>query len=140
MRFIKNAIPFFVFAITLGIGFCFQGTRGLYETSEGRYAECAREMLETGHYLEPQLGYQPHLNKPPLTYWAIMGNLKLLGNNEWAVRLYNAVAFALTVLVVTNLGSVLWNRKCGLIRACRACTLASACAMSSACQRVLINR
>ena len=38
--------------ISLAVSFSFQGSRGLYETSEGRYAECAREMVERGNYLE----------------------------------------------------------------------------------------
>lgn len=67
--------------------FSFQGARGLYETSEGRYAECAREMRETGNYLEPTLDYKPHWTKPPLTYWAMVAGMRLLGANAWGTRL-----------------------------------------------------
>lgn len=49
----------------------FHGTRGLYETTEGRYAECAREMAQSGSWLEPTLNNAPHWTKPPVTYWAI---------------------------------------------------------------------
>ena len=59
--------------------FAFQGSRGLYETSEGCYAECAREMIESGNYLEPTLGYRPHWTKPPMTYWAIAAGIRLAG-------------------------------------------------------------
>jgi 4-amino-4-deoxy-L-arabinose transferase-like glycosyltransferase len=104
-----------VLTLALITGFAFEGTRGLYESSEGRYAECAREMVETGNFVEPQVGYRPHFTKPPLTYWAIAGGLELLGNNEWGARLYNAIAFVLTVFVVTALGSILWDKTCGLI-------------------------
>ncbi len=38
----------------------FQGTRGLCKTTEGRYAECAREMSQSGRWLEPVLNGQPH--------------------------------------------------------------------------------
>ena len=70
-------------ALALLVGFSFQGSRGLYETTEGRYVEVAREMVETGNWIEPTLGYRPHWAKPPLTYWAIAGGIKLLGVNEW---------------------------------------------------------
>jgi len=40
---------------SLGIGLSFQGARGLFETTEGRYAECAREMVASGNYMEPTL-------------------------------------------------------------------------------------
>lgn len=106
---------FCILLLAFGIGIAFQGTRGLYESSEGRYAECAREMVETGNYLEPQMGYRPHWTKPPLTYWAIAVGLDLLGDNEWAVRLYNAIAFVLTVAVVVLIGAELWGNTCGLI-------------------------
>ena len=93
----------------------FQGTRGLYESSEGRYAEIAREMRESGSYLEPTLGHQPHWAKPPLTYWAIAGGLAIAGNNPWGVRAYNVVAFSLTVLAVAAIGTTLWNPHAGLL-------------------------
>lgn len=93
----------------------FQGTRGIYETSEGRYAECAREMLESGNYMEPTLGYRPHWTKPPLTYWAIVSGMKLLGVNEWGVRLYNVVAFLVTVLAVAHLGRALFDDTTGIL-------------------------
>ncbi len=101
--------------LSIVVAFSFQGSRGLYESTEGRYAECAREMMETGNYFEPTLNYQPHWSKPPLTYWAIIGGMKLLGVNEWGVRFYNAIAFFLTVLVVTSIGTSLWGRQTGLI-------------------------
>jgi len=101
--------------LALLVSFSFQGTRGLYETTEGRYAECAREMIESGNYLEPTLDYKPHWSKPPLTYWAIAGGIKLLGRSEWGVRFYDAVAFFLTVLVVSAIGKALWGETAGYI-------------------------
>ena len=45
----------FVVLLALVASIAFQGSRGLYETTEGRYAEVAREMLRSGNYLEPTL-------------------------------------------------------------------------------------
>ena len=101
--------------LALFVAFSFQGSRGLYETTEGRYAECSREMLERDNYLEPTLGYRPHFTKPPLTYWAIAGGMRLLGHNEWGVRLYNAVAFFLTVLAIAWIGATLWGKPTGIM-------------------------
>ena len=101
--------------LALLVSFSFQGSRGLYETSEGRYAECAREMIESGNYLEPTLGYRPHWAKPPLTYWAIAGGIKLLGPSEWGVRFYNVIAFFFTVLAVAYIGATLWDKTTGLM-------------------------
>jgi len=96
------------------VAFAFQGTRGLYASSETRYAECAREMLVSGNWLEPTLAGRPHWSKPPLTYWAIAGGMTLLGRNEWGVRLYGAGAFVATAALVAALGRAMWDARTGL--------------------------
>ena len=68
------------------------GTRSLNEPDEGRYAEIAREMVETGNWLVPHIWYVPHLDKPPFTYWAVTASLSVFGVNEWAARLPLALA------------------------------------------------
>jgi 4-amino-4-deoxy-L-arabinose transferase-like glycosyltransferase len=100
-------------ALSAILGFAFQGSRGLYETTEGRYAESAREMLETGDWLVPRLDYAPHWTKPPLAYWAVAGGMALFGTNEWGARFANAVFFVLTVLAVSALASAMWDRRTG---------------------------
>jgi 4-amino-4-deoxy-L-arabinose transferase-like glycosyltransferase len=95
--------------------FSFQGTRGLFETTEGRYAECAREMVETQNWLTPQLDYSPHWTKPPLTYWAIAGGMKFFGRNTWGVRFYLIPAYLLLVWATLELGRVLWDSPCGYL-------------------------
>ena len=102
-------------ALVLGLGF--QGSRGLYETTEGRYAESAREMLETGDWLVPRLDFEPHWSKPPLTYWALAGGIALLGENEWGVRLAPALAYLVVVAAVHGLGTAMWGRRTGLFSA-----------------------
>ncbi|HEX7878480.1 MAG TPA: glycosyltransferase family 39 protein, partial [Candidatus Eisenbacteria bacterium] len=102
-------------AFTLVLAFGFQGTRSLWEPDEGRYAECAREMLVTGDFLTPRLGFEPHFTKPPLTYWSIAAPVALFGRNPWAARLYLSLAYLATVLLVAALGARLWNRATGLL-------------------------
>ncbi len=82
----------------------FQGSRGLWEPDEGRYTDVALQMLWTGDFLHPHLSPElPHYSKPPLTYWAIAASFAGGGDSEWAARLPNALAFALTVLLVAGL-------------------------------------
>ena len=76
---------------------CFQGTRGIWEPDEGRYSAVALEMLRTGDWLHPQLNdAHPHYTKPPVTYWALAASFGVFGQNEWAARLPNALAYAAT--------------------------------------------
>lgn len=100
-------------ALSAILGFAFQGSRGLYETTEGRYAESAREMLETGDWLVPRLDYAPHWTKPPLAYWTIAGGMALFGTNEWGARFGNAAVFVLTALAVSALAGAMWDRRTG---------------------------
>ncbi len=108
-------IPLLLFLVALAAGSIFQGSRGLYDRDETRYAECAREMLETRNFLVPQRDFRPHLTKPPMTYWAIAAGMKIFGKNEWGVRSPNALAFALTVLLVALIGRLLCDKDQGLM-------------------------
>lgn len=101
--------------LTLAVAFAFQGSRGLYETTEGRYAEVGREMLETGNWLIPQLDYKPHWTKPPLAYWAMAGSMAVFGVNEWGVRFCNAVAFVVLTGTLVALASHLWDKRTAYI-------------------------
>lgn len=103
--------------LALIIGVAFQGTRGLAETSEARYAECAREMLVTGNYLEPTLDFEPHWTKPPLTYWAIAGGMQVFGVGAWGARMPAVLALLVTVAAVGLAASRLWGRTAGFAAA-----------------------
>ncbi|PKM14670.1 MAG: hypothetical protein CVV12_12650 [Gammaproteobacteria bacterium HGW-Gammaproteobacteria-2] len=91
--------------IVLAYALAFQGSRGLFTTDEGRYSAVALNMLERSDFITPQLSHDvAHYTKPPLTYWAIAASVALFGANEWAVRLPNALAFALTVWLCFAIG------------------------------------
>jgi 4-amino-4-deoxy-L-arabinose transferase-like glycosyltransferase len=114
-----NAFLIVMAALTL---FAFQDVRGLFETTEGRYAECSREMLETGDWLVPQLDYQPHWTKPPLIYWFTAASIKTFGRNEFSVRFPSALAVFLITLAVWKLGTVIWDPSTGYVAALLCCT------------------
>ena len=60
----------------------------LADTTEARYAEIARKMLETGDWITPQHEYGvPFWAKPPLSTWLAAGSMRLFGINEFAARL-----------------------------------------------------
>jgi 4-amino-4-deoxy-L-arabinose transferase len=102
--------------VTLGllVGLAFQGSRGLYETTEGRYAEVAREMVVGGDWLVPHLDSHAHWTKPPFAYWTMAAGIELLGVNPWGARLANGLGLALLGGLVARLGWLLWEARTGV--------------------------
>ena len=66
-------------------------TLGLYpvnDTTEARYAEIARKMVELNDWITPWFDYGvPFWGKPPLSTWLTAGSFHLFGINEFAARL-----------------------------------------------------
>ncbi len=67
---------------------------GLVGPDEPRYAQVAREMLESRSFLTPHLLGRPWFEKPPLYYWLAAASFRLLGVNETAARLPAALSAA----------------------------------------------
>ncbi len=60
----------------------------LNDSTEARYGEIARIMLETGNWVTPMQAYGiPFWAKPPLSMWASAFSMMLFGVNEFAARL-----------------------------------------------------
>lgn len=102
-------------ALVCAVGF--QGSRGLFESTEGRYSLCALEMVRSGNWLEPTLAGQPHWTKPPLGYWGIAAGLATLGPNEWGARISNSLVLLLTAAALGFLAATFWDRRTGLLAA-----------------------
>jgi 4-amino-4-deoxy-L-arabinose transferase-like glycosyltransferase len=68
------------------------GSTGLVDETEPLFAEAARQMLETGDWITPYFNGETRFDKPPLIYWLMAIAYRLMGINEWAVRLPSALA------------------------------------------------
>ena len=76
-----------ILALSLAICFSHLGSFGLWEPDEARYAEIAREMLNSGNLLVPHLNYVAYVEKPPLLYWLTTLSFWIFGVSEFAARL-----------------------------------------------------
>jgi len=74
------------------------GFRPLFQPDETRYAEIAREMLQSGNYVTPHLDGLRYFEKPVFGYWLFAGSLRLFGENAFALRLPCALAAGLAAL------------------------------------------
>ncbi|MEZ9823055.1 ArnT family glycosyltransferase [Shewanella sp. 10N.286.45.A1] len=73
----------------------------LMDTTEARYGEMARLMVETGNWVTPLFDYGvPFWGKPPLHTWMSAVSIVLLGVSEFAVRFPHWIAAMLTLAVV----------------------------------------
>lgn len=76
----------------------------IFDDNEGLYAGAVREMVQRGDWLVPTNDGLPRIQKPPLTYWAMLTSVSVLGLNEWAIRLPNALLTAAWVYVTFLIG------------------------------------
>lgn len=73
----------------------------LMDTTEARYGEMARLMVETGNWLTPQFDYGiPFWGKPPLFTWMSAYGIQIFGLNEFAVRAPHWLAGVATILLI----------------------------------------
>jgi len=96
--------------LLIGLALVFTaGLGGLFETTETRYAEIAREMRASGDWLTPRLNGIAHLHKPPLAYWSAALGMGALGEDSAGARV-PAVAAGLVALVGFALAVRRWFR------------------------------
>ncbi|OIQ47898.1 MAG: hypothetical protein BM565_04255 [Gammaproteobacteria bacterium MedPE] len=114
------AIGVFVLSIRLiSLGFY-----PLYDTTEARYGEIARLMLETGNWVTPLFDYDvPFWGKPPLQTWISAASLGVFGINEFAARLPHFLCTLVTLFLTYNFA----NQYFGTRRAVISIIVLSAC-------------
>jgi 4-amino-4-deoxy-L-arabinose transferase-like glycosyltransferase len=92
-RWITSAL--FVCALIWFVGLEY---RGLFQPDEGRYADIAREMLDSGDWVTPRLNGIKYFEKPPLQYWVTAAAFAAFGADEWTARLWPAVTGVLCIV------------------------------------------
>ena len=115
----KAQLPFLNFsyllywALMIFIWFFALSFRDLISTDEGRYADIAMEMLQTGDWITPRLNGLLYFEKPPLQYWASAIGFSLFGFNDFTARLWPGLTGFLTVIAVWFTAKRLWGREAG---------------------------
>jgi 4-amino-4-deoxy-L-arabinose transferase-like glycosyltransferase len=96
------------------------------DTTEARYAEIARKMVETRDWITPQFDYGvPFWGKPPLHTWMAAAGMKLFGANEFGGRIF---IFAAACVLLAGLHA--WvKRERGRDAAWLGTTLLTGCAI-----------
>ena len=87
------------------------GLRGPWPADEPRFAQIAREMVESGHWLFPTRGGELYSDKPPLFVWAIAALHAAGASLRVAFLLPSALAALGTLALVHDLARRWWDRR-----------------------------
>ncbi|MFC6440259.1 ArnT family glycosyltransferase [Pseudobowmanella zhangzhouensis] len=104
-------------AVAIVVIFAGMGMRAPWLADEPRFAQIAKEMVETGQWFFPARGGELYPDKPPVFMWTIALFYKLTGNLSLAFLLPSALCALLTIFLVYDLGKRLWSAQTGLIAA-----------------------
>jgi 4-amino-4-deoxy-L-arabinose transferase-like glycosyltransferase len=91
------------------------GSVHLFDRDEINFAEIAREMLVTGQWSQPSVGFRPFYEKPPLFMWLQAASMSVFGVGEFAARFPNALCGALTLIALYRIGARIRGRAFGLL-------------------------
>ncbi|HAS47163.1 MAG TPA: glycosyl transferase [Microscillaceae bacterium] len=92
----------------------FLGVVHLFDWDEINFAESAREMLVTKDFARVQIDFKPFWEKPPLFFWLQAASMEIFGVNEFAARFPNALIGIVTLVLIFNIGSKVYNPRFGL--------------------------
>lgn len=106
-----------IVAVALSINLAGNGSRGLWDRDEPRYAGCAREMKQSGDYIYPTFNAEPRFHKPILIYWLMLGGMEAFGDNPFGARVVSSIAGTLACLAVWGFGRRLLGPRAGLLAA-----------------------
>ncbi|GAB4331732.1 MAG: hypothetical protein Kow0099_03170 [Candidatus Abyssubacteria bacterium] len=109
----RTLIHLFILLVVCYFVFFFRiGAHDLWNPDEPRYAQVAREMLESGDWIVPHLNGKIYTEKPPLYFWLVALVSKPFGDvNETTARLPSAIATTLVVLLTYLFGNKLLGRQ-----------------------------
>jgi 4-amino-4-deoxy-L-arabinose transferase-like glycosyltransferase len=86
--------------LVLGFYLAGNGRVALWDRDEPRYAQCSRQMMQSGDWVLPRLYDAVRYAKPPLIYWCQASCMRMFGDDAFAARLPSGVAMTATVGVI----------------------------------------
>jgi len=111
IRKLDNA---YLYAIITAVSVVFFFSR-IYEPSlsgdEAKYALIAKNMLKSGNFLVPSLGFETYFKKPPFFFWLIALSFKVFGVSEFSARFFSAFFGVLDALIIFRLAYKLTEDK-----------------------------
>ncbi len=107
-----------VVLILLGVAvlvFYHLGAGSLWDQDETKYAQIAREILQTGDPITLHINGAPWYVHPPLYMWLVALTGRVAGFTEFTVRFWSAAFSVLTVYVTMLLGRAWFGPRAGVL-------------------------
>jgi 4-amino-4-deoxy-L-arabinose transferase-like glycosyltransferase len=82
------------------------GGSSIWDANEAFYVETPREMIERADYVTPFFNFEPRINKPVLSYWAVAGFYHLFGVSVGVQRLVIALGALVIIACAAVLGRI----------------------------------
>jgi 4-amino-4-deoxy-L-arabinose transferase-like glycosyltransferase len=109
-----SRLPWLLLVAALALGWSLGGHR-LLDPDEGRNAEVAREMVQSGDFVVPRLDGLPYLDKPVLYFAAAAASMEAFGPTEAAARLPALLFTLASVALVAGWARRRWGADAGWI-------------------------
>lgn len=104
--FVSNRTLIFITAAAVLARLLSLGLYPLMDTTEARYAEIARIMVELNDWVTPWFDYGiPFWGKPPMSFWLTAASFELFGVSEFTARLPHWLAGVLVAWLVWGLSA-----------------------------------
>lgn len=100
----RNTLWIILISVML-VRLMFLGAYPLADTTEARYGEMGRLMVETGDWITPQFEKgTPFWGKPPLSFWLTAASFLIFGIHEFSARLPSFLLGLAVLAMVYSLG------------------------------------
>lgn len=96
----EKTILFFVVILYIIVYFSPLAIRPMISPDEPRYAEIAREMIDSGDWITARLDGVRYLEKPVMGFWCIAAAMKVFGVNGFSARFPSVLAAGLSGLLL----------------------------------------
>ncbi|MDC0947816.1 glycosyltransferase family 39 protein [Gammaproteobacteria bacterium] len=117
-----------IIGLAIGVRFLSLGIYPIADTTEARYGEMARIMVETGNWLTPMFDYEvPFWGKPPLFAWLSALGMQLFGVGELPARLLHFLVGLGCLLLLRRLARDIFPRRDDVAVPLAIAVLASVC-------------
>jgi len=83
----------------------------LMDVDATTYIVLAKQMFQSGSYLQVFLGGNDYLDKPPLLFWTACLSFKIFGIHDWAYRLPSVLCLALGIYSVYRYTKIFYSEQ-----------------------------